>query len=109
MKQELDPHTQVQLRYRDIDPDSGLVSSDGLIGQIAPKWANALLRVLQDADADEPNREYYLKQAHGFIKSEPKPERATQKPEQKERQPKNNGYTAYGDIHFGKQPKNPKI
>ena len=112
MKQELDPTSQVQLRYRDINPDTGTVASDGLIGMIAPKWANALLITLQEAQADEPNREYYLKQPPAAVKSAPRPvapPRKDREPGPGANAPKNNGYTPYGEIEFGPQPKRPKI
>ena len=112
MKQELDPTTQVQLRYRDINPDDGTVASDGLIAFVAPKWANALHAALQNADENDPNREYYLKQAPAFAKSAPKPvnpPRPAREPNAGANAPKNNGYTPYGEIEFGPQPKRPKI
>jgi hypothetical protein len=54
---------QIELRYRDIDPDSGLVTSDCLIALVDPAWSKVLLQVLSShygAEAVDPNRDFYI-------------------------------------------------
>jgi hypothetical protein len=54
---------QIELRYRDIDPDSGLVTSDCLIALVDPAWSKVLLQVLSShygAEALDPNRDFYI-------------------------------------------------
>ena len=54
---------QIELRYRDIDPDSGLVTTDCLIALVDPSWSKVLLQVLSShygAEAVDPNRDFYI-------------------------------------------------
>ena len=54
---------QIELRYRDIDPDSGLVTADCLIALVDPSWSKVLLQVLSShygAEALDPNRDFYI-------------------------------------------------
>ena len=54
---------QIELRYRDIDPDSGLVTADCLIALVDPSWSKVLLQVLSShygAEAVDPNRDFYI-------------------------------------------------
>jgi hypothetical protein len=94
MKEELDAMAKIQLRYRDIDPDSGGVTADNLIALIEPQWAPIIIEVLRKADDHDPNREYYLDEPQASVKQLPKPERATKKPGPKaDSVIRNNGYT----------------
>lgn len=54
----------IELRYRDIDPDSGQVTVDGLIALVDPKWSKGLLGLVNShygPEASDPNRDFYLK------------------------------------------------
>jgi hypothetical protein len=89
----------IELRYRDIDPDSGLVVADGLIAVVEPNWSKGLLGLLNGGD--EPNRDFYL------VEVDQKPvtvkvteSQKTPKPFSEPSAPRNNGYTPYGDFSF---------
>jgi len=51
----------IEIRFRDIDPDTGGISQDMKIATceilIAAEW---IKQALETGDADQPNREYYL-------------------------------------------------
>lgn len=53
-----------EVRFRDIDPDTGDVSQDMLIAVCeTKKYAELVLQALVLADqSDDPNREFYTKQ-----------------------------------------------
>ena len=54
---------QIELRYRDIDPDSGLVTTDRLIALVDASWSKVLLQILSShygAEALDPNRDFYI-------------------------------------------------
>ena len=52
----------IELRYRDIDPDSGQVSHDGLIALVDPNWSKVIKDLVEKATAEiDPNRDFYLK------------------------------------------------
>ena len=42
----------IELRYRDIDPDSGLVSNDGLIALVDPNWSKVIKDLVEKATAE---------------------------------------------------------
>ena len=55
----------IEIRYRDIDPDTGKITNDRLVchcpdGMIADWVYSALVRDMS-LDYDEPNREFYIK------------------------------------------------
>lgn len=55
----------IEIRYRDIDPDSGDITNDQLVCQcpteLIAEWVlSALLRDMS-LDYDEPNRDFYIK------------------------------------------------
>ena len=82
----------IELRYRDIDPDSGLVSNDGLIALVDPAWSKAIKDLLERGYADEggANRDFYMKAIPApptrpvpEKRAEPKPAPAKGAPEKK--------------------------
>jgi hypothetical protein len=55
----------VEIRYKDIDPDSGNITRDELVCQcptdMIAEWVYSALVRDMSLDYDEPNREFYIK------------------------------------------------
>jgi hypothetical protein len=55
----------VEIRYKDIDPDSGDITRDELVCQcptdMIAEWVYSALVRDMSLDYDEPNREFYIK------------------------------------------------
>lgn len=109
----------IELRYRDIDPDSGLVVTDRLIAVVESAWSKALLDLLNTSD--EPNRDFYLIEVDQVpvtvqvtearkvatpVKTGKADRGEGHRPQPSA--PRNNGYTPYGDFTFGNEPKTGK-
>jgi hypothetical protein len=56
----------IEIRYKDINPDTGNVIRDDLIctcpNEILANWVYSALVRDMSLDYDEPNREFYIKQ-----------------------------------------------
>lgn len=112
-----------ELRYRDIDPDSGLVVTDRLIAIVNPDWSKALLDLL--IGLDDPNRDFYLidvdqlpvtvpvnvkvTEAKKTVNESTASQKAAERLErlsnrQQPSPPRNNGYSPYGDFSFDNSP-----
>ena len=92
----------IELRYRDIDPDSGLVETDRLIAIVDPAWSKALLDLLNTSD--DPNRDFYLIEVDQVpVTVQVTEARKTQRVSEPSA-PRNNGYTPYGDFSFDNTP-----
>lgn len=54
-----------EIRYRDIDPDSGNITTDRMVCQCPDKmiadWVYSALVRDMSLDYDQPNREFYIK------------------------------------------------
>ena len=109
----------IELRYRDIDPDSGLVTTDRLIAIVDPAWSRAILDLFNSID--EPNRDFYLIEVDQVpVTVQVTEARKTTTPvktgkadrgeghKAQPSAPRNNGYTPYGDFTFGNEPKTGK-
>jgi hypothetical protein len=110
----------IELRYRDIDPDSGLVTTDRLIAIVDPAWSRAILDLFKEID--DPNRDFYLIEVDQVpVTVQVTEARKTDKPRVKTKEsgepvrsrqepsaPRNNGYTPYGDFSFDNSPKTGK-
>ena len=112
-----------ELRYRDIDPDSGLVVTDRLIAIVDPDWSRAILDLFKGLD--DPNRDFYLidvdqvpvtvtvTEAKKTVNESKASQKTTERLErlgnrQEPSAPRNNGYTPYGDFSFDNSPKTGK-
>jgi hypothetical protein len=55
----------IEIRYKDIDPDTGDISRDELIcscpNEMLANWVYSALVRDMSLDYDEPNREFYIK------------------------------------------------
>ena len=55
----------IEIRYKDIDPDTGKITSDRLVCQCPDEmiadWVYSALVRDMSFDYDEPNREFYIK------------------------------------------------
>ena len=55
----------IEIRYKDIDPDSGDITNDQLVcqcpTQFIAEWVYSALVRDMSLDYDEPNREFYIK------------------------------------------------
>ena len=55
----------IEIRYRDIDPDSGDITNDQMICQcpteMLAEWVYSALVRDMSLDYDNPNREFYIK------------------------------------------------
>jgi hypothetical protein len=54
----------LEIRYRDIDPDTGNITRDEMVCQcpteMLAKWVYSAI-VKESLDSDDPNREFYIK------------------------------------------------
>ena len=54
----------IEIRYKDIDPDSGSITRDALIctcqTEMLANWVYSALMRDMSLDYDEPNREFYM-------------------------------------------------
>jgi hypothetical protein len=55
----------VEIRYKDIDPDSGKITNDKLVctcpNDMIANWVYSALVRDMSLDYDDPNREFYIK------------------------------------------------
>lgn len=55
----------IEIRYRDIDPDTGNITRDALVctcpTEMLADWVYSALVRDMSLDYDEPNREFYIK------------------------------------------------
>ncbi len=58
-----------EIRYRDIDPDSGDITTDRIIctcyTELTANWVHSAIVRDMSLDFDEPNREIYIKEYNG--------------------------------------------